>query len=84
MRGWLSLPVLDGVTGDIAGKIPPRQGLKTNCGTILRCEGGGCFTFVDENGVLLRHQKATPWVEEEEARRWGFTNHTNSTTAIAV
>jgi len=72
MRGWLSLPVLDSVTGEIIGVMSPRQGLVTNMGVILRHEGGSDFTFRDENGVLVRHPNAKPWVREEEARRFGF------------
>lgn len=84
MRGWMSLPVLDGVTGDIVGMITPRQGLKTSHGSILRYEGAGSFIFLDENGVRIHHRQASPWVEEEEARAWGFTVNDYPATAIAV
>jgi hypothetical protein len=84
MRGWLSLPVLDGATGDIIGMISPRPGLMTNLGTIQSYEGGGDFTFRDENGVLVRHPKASPWVQEDEALRWGFADSAYLITAIAV
>jgi len=72
MRGWLSLPVLDSVTGEIMGVMSPRQGLVTNMGVILSHEGGSDFTFRDENGVLVRHPNARPFVREEDARRFGF------------
>lgn len=84
MRGWLSLPVLDGVTGEIVGMIAPRQGLKTNHGAILRYDGSGDFTFADDMGVIVQHRDASPWVEEEEALRWGFVDHARLATAIAV
>lgn len=84
MRGWMSLPVLDGITGDIVGMVTPREGMKTSLGSILRCEGAGSFTFQDENGVMILHRQASPWVEEEEARAWGFTINDYPATAIAV
>jgi len=84
MRGWLTLPVLDGISGDIIGMIAPRQGLVTNYGAILRYEGSGDFTFEDEQGIVSRHREASPWVEEDEALRWGFIDKARLTTAIAV
>ena len=84
MRGWLSLPVLDSVAGEIIGEIAPRRGLVTNMGVILSHEGGSDFTFRDENGVLIRHPAASPWVREEDARRFGFAAQPYLETAMAV
>lgn len=83
MFGLFTLPVLDGATGDIIGMTPPSMGMMTNLGAILRCEGGG-FTFLDDNGVVSVHHAARPWVEEEEAKRWGFAPANRLITAIAV
>lgn len=84
MRGWITLAVLDGVTGEIAGTIRPRKGMKTNLGTILRFSGGGDFTFVDDAGVAAEHRLAEPLVEEDEARKWGFAASHPLTSAMAV
>jgi len=84
MRGWFSLPVLDSVSGDIIGMIAPRQGLMTSHGAILRYEGCGDFTFEDQGGVVIRQQDASPWVEEDEALKWGFVDQARLTCAIAV
>ena len=78
-----SLPVLDSATGEIIGMTPPSMGMMTNLGAILRCEGGG-FTFLDERGVVSVHGAPRPWVEEEEAQKWGFVPATRLITAIAV
>jgi hypothetical protein len=83
MLGLFTLPVLDGETGEIIGITPPSMGMDTNLGAILRCEGGG-FTFLDDKGIVSIHEAARPWVEEEEAKRWGFVPATRLTTAIAV
>jgi hypothetical protein len=83
MLGLFTLPVLDGATGEIIGMTPPTMGMITNLGAILRCEGGG-FTILDDRGVVSVHVAARPWVEEEEAKRWGFAPVTRLTTAIAV
>ncbi|MBI4803957.1 MAG: hypothetical protein HY795_01840 [Desulfovibrio sp.] len=83
MLGLFTLPVLDGETGEIIGMTPPNMGMITNFGAILRYEGCG-FTFLDDNGIVSVHDAARPWVEEEEAKRWGFAPATRLTTAIAV
>jgi hypothetical protein len=84
MRGWITLAVLDGVTGEIAGNIRPRKGMKTSLGTILRFSDGGTFTFQDEGGVVARHRQAEPFVEEDEARKWGYACAHPLTSAMAV
>jgi len=84
MRGRYSLPVLGGITGDVIGVISPRKGLVTNMGVVLNHGANRDFTFRDENGVLVRHPHARPWVREEEARRWGFIDASYRATAIAV
>lgn len=83
MRGLFSLPVLDSVTGDVIGMIPPNPGMVTSLGSIRRCDGN-CYTFVDENGVTAVHDGAWPWVEEEEAVRWGFVERGCTACAMAV
>jgi len=84
MRGQLSLPVLDGVTGEVIGVISPRKGLITNMGVVLNHGANRDFTFRDANGVLIRHPHARPWVQGEEARRWGFVGASYRATAMAV
>jgi len=56
----------------------------TNLGTIQHYDGEGGFVFVDANGVLARYSEATPWVELDEAVRWGFMERDYSITAMAV
>jgi len=84
MREWLSLPVVDNMSGEVIGMIPPRQWLVTNLGTIQHYDGGGGFVFVDSNGVVAQYSEATPWVELDEAVRWGFMESDYSITAMAV
>lgn len=84
MHEWLSLPVLDSLSGEVIGMIPPRQWLVTNLGTIQHYDGHGAFIFVDSNGVVVTHPQPSPWVELEEAQRWGFMEREYVPTAIAV
>lgn len=72
MRTLFPLPVLGDLTGEIIGLIPPRTGMMTSLGTIVHMEGPRSFVFSDSFGVRARHAQARPWVEEEEALRWGF------------
>jgi len=73
MRALFSLPVLDGVSGEIIGIIAPQAGMVTSMGSILLVEGPGVFIFSDHNGVHIRHEHAKPWIDEDEAQRWGFS-----------
>lgn len=83
MRALFSLPVLDDATGEIIGIIAPRPGMMTSMGAILMVEGPGAFVFSDSNGVRASHGHAKPWVEEAEARNWGFSKD-YETCALAV
>jgi hypothetical protein len=83
MRALFSLPVLDDATGEIIGLIAPRPGMMTSMGSIMQVEGPGAFIFSDSNGVLAMHGHAKPWVEEAEARGWGFSTQCE-TCAVAV
>jgi len=83
MRGKLLLYVLCRETGEIIGRVAARPGLRTARGVVLRV-GVGELVVADRPEVSAAYRETLPCVSEEEARRWGFTNDSPLTSAVAV
>ena len=84
MRGRMSLPVLDDVSGEVMGVIEAQEGLLTSLGVFLGMSDEGALTFVDAGGVVSRHPQARPFVMEDEARKWSFVQAQAQSLAMAV